>query len=482
MSEPSTRPIVVQPGAGLLPLVVELRPAPEPVDVWRRLASLPHVMFLDSALAHAELGRCSFVTADPFAWLQSDADSDDGLAKLAAALRPFRAASVSELPPFQGGAAGLLSYDLGRQFERLPAPRFDEFPIPRLACGLYDVVVAFDLQAERAWLISHGFPETDPQRRMRRAEMRLADFARYLSVGDASGFPESSDVCRLSPTLAPQFPTGRDSELTSTFSRDGFERLVERGIEYVLAGDVFQVNLAQRLLMPARSTPWELYARLRAENPATFAGYFDLGRCRVASASPERLVRCRERQVEARPIKGTRPRHGWPEADLYAALELSASDKDRAENVMIVDLLRNDLSRACEPHSVRVDRLCQLETYEFVQHLVSVIHAELREDADPVDLLRAVYPGGSVTGAPKVRAMELIAELEPTARGAYCGSAIYLGFDGALDANLLIRTITDCDGWWQAPVGGGITALSDPRTEYEETWHKAEGLLRAMLG
>ncbi|MCG8586405.1 MAG: anthranilate synthase component I family protein, partial [Pirellulales bacterium] len=195
---------------------------------------------------------------------------------------------------------------------------------------------------------------------------------------------------------------------------------------------------------------------------------------------PERLVQVRDRDVETRPIKGTRSRTHQPEADLFVADQLLQSEKDRAENVMIADLLRNDLSRVCHDESVHVSDLCRLETYEYVQHLVSVVRGTLRHDYDDFDLLRAVFPGGSITGAPKVRAMEIIAELEPTARGPYCGSLAYVGFDGAMDASILIRTITASRGWWQLPVGGGIVAQSDPVAEYEETWHKAEGMLRAL--
>jgi para-aminobenzoate synthetase component 1 len=205
-----------------------------------------------------------------------------------------------------------------------------------------------------------------------------------------------------------------------------------------------------------------------------------LGDFQIVSASPERFVRVADRQVEARPIKGTRQRTAQPEADLYAGDELQQNAKDRAENIMIVDLLRNDLSRVCTPESVRVSDLCRLETYEFVQHLVSVVSGRLQDGSSPLDLMRAAFPGGSITGAPKVRAMEIIAELEPTARGAYCGSLAYLGFDGALDSSILIRTITAGRGWWQAQVGGGIVARSEPRSEYQETWHKAEGLLRSL--
>jgi para-aminobenzoate synthetase component 1 len=205
-----------------------------------------------------------------------------------------------------------------------------------------------------------------------------------------------------------------------------------------------------------------------------------LGEFQIASASPERFLQVRGGAVEARPIKGTRRRTARPEADLFAGDELRESKKDNAENVMIVDLLRNDLSRVCRPESVVVSELCRLESYEFVQHLVSVVQGRLRDRMGPLDLLRAAFPGGSVTGAPKVRAIQIIAELEPTARGPYCGALGYIGFDGTMDTSILIRTITAGRGWWQMPVGGGIVAQSDPRTEYDETWHKAEGLLRSL--
>jgi para-aminobenzoate synthetase component 1 len=280
--------------------------------------------------------------------------------------------------------------------------------------------------------------------------------------------------------LAPQFPVPGPAGLTSNLSEADYLQAVRRAIDYIHAGDVFQVNIAHRLLFPAHDDAVALYLRLRRRNPATFAGYFDLGPTQIVSASPERFLQVTAGNIEARPIKGTRPRTARPEADLYAADEMLESAKDRAENVMIVDLLRNDLARVCQADSVRVTQLCQLERYEYVQHLVSAVCGRLAPGGTPVDLLRATFPGGSITGAPKVRAMEIIAELEPTARGAYCGALGYLGFNGAMDTSILIRTITAARGWWQAPVGGGIVAQSDPRREYQETWHKATGLLRAL--
>ena len=219
---------------------------------------------------------------------------------------------------------------------------------------------------------------------------------------------------------------------------------------------------------------------LRAHNPAPFAGYADFGRVQVISCSPERFLKVEDGMIEARPIKGTRPRLSDPTADAGMAQLLQWSDKDRSENVMIVDLLRNDLSRVAVPESVQVTSLCGLEKYPYVWHLVSVIQAQLAAGRQMSEVVAATFPGGSITGAPKIRAMEIIAELEPNARGPYCGSLGYISFAGDMDLSILIRTITACDGWWQVPVGGGIVADSDPKLEEQETWHKAEGILRAI--
>lgn len=467
----------------MTPRVEELHPAPEAEHVFQRLASLAHCVYFDSARRDGTLGRYSFVTADPFDYIELSWREPDALGQLAARLAPFSSATVAHLPPFQGGAAGILGYDLGQQLERLPTPRADEFQVPALAVGLYDVVVAFDHASTRAWIVSQGWPEREPARRAERAARRLRQMRAWLAdatLPAARRSPPTREPLRLDE-LARQFAVPGPNGLTSNFAADDYLRAVARAIEYIHAGDIFQVNLAQRLLYPASSESVPLYLRLRHRNPAPFAGYFDLGDFQIVSASPERFLHVAAGEVEARPIKGTRRRTAQPEADLFAGDELRQSEKDRAENVMIVDLLRNDLSRVCQAESVRVTQLCQVETYAYVQHLVSAVRGKLRAGLGPVDLLRATFPGGSITGAPKVRAMEILAELEPTARGPYCGSLLYHGFDGTLDASILIRTITAGRGWWQAPVGGGIVAQSDPRREYQETWHKAEGLLRALV-
>jgi para-aminobenzoate synthetase component 1 len=378
----------------------------------------------------------------------------------------------------------LFSYELGRSFEQIPSAGVDEFQLPGLAVGLYDVVVAFDHRREAAWIISQGLPEIDVQARQDRASDRLAWFRSLLARREVQAKSDGGKAGRLLQTsaMAPQNAVSDYLEIVSNFSADTYRRAVRRVIEYVRAGDVFQVNLSQRLLHPARTSAVELYLRLRQCSPAPFAAYFDGGDWQICSASPERFLRIERGHVETRPIKGTRPRADDPRADEVAARELVASAKDRAENVMIADLLRNDLSRTCRPDSVRVSQLCGLESYASVHHLVSVVEGRLRGDYGPLDLLRTCLPGGSVTGAPKIRAMEIISELEPTVRGAYCGALAYIGVDGRMDASILIRTITASRGWWQLPVGGGIVAQSDPADEYAETWHKAAGMLRAIAG
>jgi para-aminobenzoate synthetase component 1 len=488
---------IVHPRAAVepaVPLVEELTPAPEPWDIVRKLARQRHLLFLDSASTDSPHSRFSFVAADPFTELRAAGfipagtspaarlpfnAAADPLRLLAEHLGRFRTETLPGLPPFQGGAAGLFGYDLCHLLERLPRPRHDEFQLPDLAVGFYDWVIAFDHAQRRAWLISTGFPETEPARRKRQAALRLRTVRRWLAA------PADDLPCLKTPlvppaALCPQFAVPHWQELTSNFDRTRYLDTVRQAIEYVHAGDCFQVNIAQRLLHPATLPPLELYRRLRERNAAPFAGFFCPGPFAVASTSPERFLRVQQGEVVTQPIKGTRPRGATPNEDEASAVELLHSAKDRAENVMIVDLMRNDLGRVCRYGSVRVPALCRLESYRYVHHLVSEVRGRLRDGLGPVHLLRAAFPGGSVTGAPKVRAMEIIAELEPTARGPYCGALGYLGFDGSMDTNILIRTCTVAKGWVQFPVGGGIVADSVPEREYEETWHKAEGLLRAL--
>lgn len=464
------------------PLAVELVPAPDPWDVARKLAHLPHLLFLDSAEKHTERGRYSYVSAVSGGFIHNPPSSGtpfrfpfEGFP-----FGSFRLPTVLGLPPFQGGLAGLFGYELCRRFERVPRNTHDEFGVSQMAVGGYDWVVSFDHIQNRAWIVSTGFPMEDEQDRLLRATKYLRLVLTWLQGSTRS--PETSDVERIeNADLCPQYPLPNFPNVTSNFNREGYETSVRRAVEYIHAGDCFQVNLSQRLLAPLREHPLELYGRLRELNPAPFSAYFDLGDFQILSASPERFLRVYpDGEVETRPIKGTRPRGRTPEEDAALIRDLANSPKDRAENVMIVDLLRNDIGKVCEYGSVRVPKVCEVETFRYVHHLVSEVRGKLRRGLGPLDLFAGAFPGGSVTGAPKVRAMEIIAELESTARGPYCGCLGWIGFDGAMDTNILIRTFTAGRGWVQFPVGGGIVADSDPAREYEETLHKAAGLLRSL--
>jgi para-aminobenzoate synthetase component I len=431
-------------------------------------------------MSHPTLGRYSFVTADPYDWI-APAGNTDAAAKAWQALRDrmagFRAESIPGLPPFQGGALGVFGYALARQFEQLPPPRPNEFQLPDFAVGLYDWVVAYDHQQQRGWLISTGLPETAAGPRRRRALQRMRRVREILQSAPHKGRHARPTTILPSPQGIPL--PGRPG-VFGNFSRDEYLAVVRRAVEYIHAGDCFQVNLAQRLFARFSACPAELFGRLRERNASPFGGYLDGGDWLILSASPERFLCVADGVVETRPIKGTRPRGTTPEHDALQRQLLQTSSKDRAENVMIVDLMRNDLGRVCAYGSVKVPSLCEIETYRFVHHLVSQVRGRLRPGYTGFDLLRAAFPGGSVTGAPKIRAMEIIEELEKSPRGFYCGSLGYIGFDGQMDTNILIRTFTLQGGWLQFSVGGGIVADSVPELEYEETLHKAEGLFRAL--
>ncbi len=440
-------------------------------------------MLFDSAMLRTRLGRFSFLSADPVftETIERPKLGLDPFFQPREWSRRFRSDSIPELPPFQGGVAGHLSYELGGCWERLPIARWDEFQIPVAFFGLYDWILCWDHQERRTWLISHGFPEVEPAARERRASDRLAQIKRQLQSVHHQPAESLASAANFAPSdFAPQFELSGESGVTSNFSRSAYLLAIERVIEYIRAGDIFQANLSQRLLARWTKSPTDLYRRLRLLNPAPFAGLLQHADWAIVSASPERFLKGTGQQIETRPIKGTRQRRVTPEADLFTRDELRESEKDIAENVMIVDLLRNDLSRVCDAGTISVPQLCAAESYETVQHLVSEIRGRLTNQRDVWDLLQATFPGGSITGAPKLRAMEIIAELEPTVRGPYCGSLFYVGADGTLDSNILIRSFVWRRGWVQCCAGGGIVAQSEPIAEYEETLHKAEGMLRVL--
>ena len=461
-----------------------------------RMSSLPGCLLLESVrpvgtVERKPLGRYSFLMADPFETIVVPVGDKQPLQKIESLLTRYATDPIAGLPPMQGGVAGMFSYDLNRSFEKIPAARHDEFELPAIVVGAYDVVIAWDHFENKTWLISQGFPETHSATQEKRAAER-ADFFEQVLSGNAesmaSGLAGSAEPTKLPADLARQFPCDHRTleQLSSNFSADDYIAAVQKCIDYIVAGDVFQINLSQRLMHPVTTDSVTLYRRLRACNPAPFSCYFDMAGisetdAQIVSASPERLVSVRNRTVETRPIKGTRPRTGQPLVDIREQERLLSSEKDRAENLMIVDLMRNDLATVCEDDSICVTQLCQPESYQSVLHLVSAVEGKLTPESSLCDLLAAIFPGGSITGAPKIRAMEIIAELESTSRGAYCGSVGYLGFDGSADLNILIRTITASQGCWQVPVGGGVVVQSDPVAEYEETWTKAASMLHAMV-
>ena len=481
------------------PLIEELLPAPDPLTACARFQDLPFLTFLDSATDPEHLGRHSFLAADPATAVRSKGQltqqlvdgrwirvAPDPLTHVGALLAPHAGDPVTGLPPFQGGVAGYVGYDWGMMLERVPRTRYDDLSVPDVLLGLYDWVIAWDHAERRAWVISTGIPERGTAREQRAAR-RLAFVKERLAVRpDVGGLPsrQKDAVASGAPRrpAAPSYPVSDFPGVRSNFTREGYLDAVGRVIEYVCAGDIFQANLSQRLEAPLVGTPLDLYRRLRQRNAAPFSAYLDFGDLVVASSSPERFLRVQPGgRVETRPIKGTRPRGLSPEHDAALARALGESEKDRAENVMIVDLLRNDLSRVCRAGTVRVPELFALEHYATVHHLVSTVVGELAPEHPPTDLLRAAFPGGSITGAPKVRAMQIIAELEPTQRAVYCGSIGYLSLTGALDTSIVIRTCLVLGRQVYAQVGGGIVADSDPESEYRETLDKARGLVAALV-
>lgn len=447
----------------------------EPVTAMRRLAHRSQLTFLDSAATHELLGRYSYLSCDPFgtfmvadgqaSW-NGEALEGDLWEALRALLANYSQEHRSDLPPFQGGAAGFLAYDLNRTLEHLPTSVLPGQGLPQSLLHFYDVVVSYDHRHNKCWIVSTGWPEQDPIRRAERAHRRADEFASLLTRAETPRDASSGSV----------------GAWHSNFSRDDYVAAVKCVIGLILAGDIFQANIAQRFSARVSTSfdPLTFYCQLRSSNPAPFGALLRYGKLTVASSSPERFLKLGGGWVETRPIKGTIARSADWKEDKRRAEVLVASEKDRAENVMIVDLLRNDLSRVCTAPSVEVPALCNLESYASVHHLVSVVTGELAGDQDAVTLLRACFPGGSITGAPKVRSMEIIAEIERVARELYCGAIGFIGFNGHMDTNIAIRTVTIDGDAAVFHAGSGITAMSDPEAEYEETLAKAERIFDAF--
>ena len=445
-----------------------------PMDAAERLRDLPGLAVLESARPGRN-ARWTYVTADPVAVLEAPADGADPFATARRVLGRLAGDPVPDpaAPPFTGGLTGYLSYDLGRRFERIPEIAAADQELPLLRLALHDWVVAWDRRTGHAWLAGRALDE-----RIAALDERLDDVRARLAAS-------------RTPSTAPQRPEPAASfTFRSGLDREAFEAGVEAIRAEIARGDLYQANLTRRLDTPFRGDPWPLYRRLRTGDPALFAAFLDLGRSPVTgapraivSASPEPfLAVTRDGRVSTDPIKGTRRRGRDRDEDRALARELLCSAKDRAENVMIVDVLRNDLGRVCRPGTVRVPRLCRLERTAAVQHLVSTVTGRLAPGMDAFRLLASSFPGGSITGAPKIRAMQLLEGHEPVRRGPYTGAAGWIGADGAMQTSILIRTFVADGARLTLHVGGGITWRSDPADEWDETVAKARGPLSAIGG
>lgn len=363
--------------------------------------------------------------------------------------------------PFAGGAAGFFAYELAHDLERLPHPKGMDQDTPVLTVGFYDAVLACPAGTDHAFVLS---PWDNAATRDRRSALKA-----LIEQASKARSPATGPCRDPQPTIGP----------------DAYRASVARVIELIHAGDIFQANLAQRFdsSLPADVTPFDIYQRLAGDAPTPFAAHLSLPDRTLVSSSPERFLKITpDGHVRTEPIKGTRPRGPTPESDRALADELMTSAKDRAENIMIVDLQRNDLSRSCADHSVKVEALCELHSFENVHHLISTVTGTLRPDASSLECMAACFPGGSITGAPKVRAMEIIADEEPHSRGAYCGSIGFIGLDGAIDTSIAIRTLTITGRKITYHAGGGIVADSNPHDEYDETITKASAMKAALMG
>ena len=437
-------------------------------------------MWLDSARGHPVTGRWSLLGFDP--WLRFTAWGDRVEVSTTSATRVVREHPLEALrtllrryaaPPDHPfgraiGLLGFLSYDLNRWIERLPAPQPSTGTWPDMQWFGMARAILVDHVDARSWLMSVADPHLSPKLATREARERLEELEAWASA----------------PTARMEALTeGADSTaggLEPTSSKVDFCAMVERALAYIQAGDIFQANLSQRFTAPWEGPAWPLYQALRRVNPSPFACWFSSPERTVVSCSPERLVRVQEGRIDTRPIAGTRPRGETAWAEALNELDLLLSEKERAEHLMLVDLARNDLGRVARTGSVRVNEFMGLEAYSHVLHLVSDVAAVLRPGTDAVDVIRAIFPGGTITGCPKVRSMQIIRELEPVARGLYTGSLGYLGFDGTLDLNIAIRTMVLQAGRLSFHVGAGIVADSDPGREYDETLAKAAALKQAL--
>jgi para-aminobenzoate synthetase component 1 len=490
----------VKSGA-IIPLYAEInRPGITPLLALEAIMPAGYPILLESARVHDKIGRYSFVAADPYLIFRSKGDAVElslpaapkgkygrrasmnrrPLLKLRELMSNYRTERPEGLPPFTGGAVGFFSYDFVRQFEKIPQAARPDLDIPEACFIFVDSVIAFDHIRNKCWVI------VNPGAREQEMGFRRPESGQWGSLYDQA----AEKIETLRSMLKNQSerkdrypPPGAAGQLVPEplLTQTAFESMVRRCKEYIAAGDIYQANISQRFSSPLGSAdPLRLYRALRDVNPSPFAAYCDFGDVQLVGSSPERLVRLSNGIADTRPIAGTRRRGGNSAETRLLTAELLTNEKERAEHIMLLDLERNDLGRVCTYGTVTVDEMMTVEDYSHVIHIVSNVRGELAPGRDAFDLVRAVFPGGTITGVPKVRCMEIIDELEPVARGPYTGSLGYIANTGEMDLNIIIRTFVIKDGVAHLQVGAGIVADSEPDREYFETLQKAEALRKAL--
>ncbi|MEQ1486188.1 aminodeoxychorismate synthase component I [Methyloglobulus sp.] len=439
---------------------------PDSSALFAAIADQPWAVFLDSGYPYSDQGRYDIIAAEPVATLVTHGEitqinrngsvmlsSQDPFDLVKQELESCHHEGFAGLP-FNGGAIGYFSYDLARRLEKLPNIADDAEHIPEMSVGIYNWAVIIDHHQKQSFLVGQGCDE----------------FHWQTLIGLFSKLPTNDQKTQFKVTSA----------VKSNMDKAAYTRAFQRIKHYLKEGDCYQVNLSQRFVADCEGDAWAAYQHLREMNAAPFSAYLNFPEAQILSSSPERFLQLVDGRVETKPIKGTRPRKAYPASDWQQIDLLRNSPKDRAENLMIVDLLRNDLSKTCKTGSVKVPALFAVESYTTVHHLVSTVTGLLAEGQHALDLLKSCFPGGSITGAPKIRAMEVIEELELSRRGVYCGAIGYMGFDGNMDSNIAIRTLVHSNGTIRFWAGGGIVNDSDVEEEYQECFDKAAALLKLL--
>ena len=462
----------------ITPIIKKLGPMPHPSKLFPIFENFKYPVLLDSNTLNSDIGRYSYLTANPFLVLTSTGNkvsidlngktiekNSNPFIELHTIVEKYKLTPIhntEELPPFQGGIIGYFGYELSKITENIKTSTIRDPDLPDLILPFYDWVLAHDNVTNNGYIFATGLPNKSKNS----AKKRISEIMNYLASNQNISYKVENP-----PVL---------SNISSNFSKSKYLNSIKKIQKYIAEGEVYQVNLSQRFQSSFKGNPWILYNALRKSNVSAFASYLSFPHSTILSFSPEEFLNFEKGQVFTRPIKGTRPRGTNQKKDEIIAKSLLKSKKDLAENLMIVDVLRNDLGKVCKIGSVKTPYLFEIEKHPSVWHLVSCISGKLDPKKNIIDLIEATFPGGSITGAPKIRAMEIIEEIEPNSRGPYCGSIGYISCTGPMKTSIVIRTLIITDGKLYLQVGGGIVADSIPQLEFEETYHKADALLKIM--